>query len=74
MIKHYITKYEEDGKSYAESWIQLNIFGFTRCYSKRRIELQEVNVMAMEIKEYEGYKPKKSTGNKATTKKDKPKK
>lgn len=39
MIKHYITKYEEDGKRYAESWIQLNIFGFTRCYSKRRIEL-----------------------------------
>lgn len=39
MIKHYITKYEEDGKRYAESWIQLNIFGLTRCYSKKRIEL-----------------------------------
>lgn len=39
MIKHYITKYEENGKRYAESWIQLNVFGFIRCYSKKRIEL-----------------------------------
>ena len=73
MIKHYITKYKEDGKRYAESWIQLNIFGLTRCYSKKRIELQEVNTMALEIKEYDGYKPKKNTG-KSTAKKDKPKK
>ena len=39
MIKHYITKYEEDDKRYTKSWIQLNIFGLVRSYSKKRIEL-----------------------------------
>lgn len=39
MIKHYITKYEEDGKWYAEAWTQLNIFGKCFCFHKRRIEI-----------------------------------
>ena len=25
MIHHYITKYEERGQRYAESWIQINV-------------------------------------------------
>lgn len=40
MIKHYITKYEEDGKTYVESWLQLNLFGKAYCFSKRRIEIK----------------------------------
>lgn len=40
MIKHYITKYEEDGKLYAEAWDQINMFGKCFCYNKRRIEIK----------------------------------
>lgn len=29
MIHHYITKYEENRKLYAEAWIQIDIFGKT---------------------------------------------
>lgn len=39
MVKHYITKYEEDGKLYAESWIQINIFGKCYCISRKRTEI-----------------------------------
>lgn len=39
MIKHYITKYEENEERFAESWIQLNIFGIIRCFSKKRIKI-----------------------------------
>lgn len=39
MIKHYITKYVENGTKYAESWIQVNIFGKSYCFSKKRITL-----------------------------------
>ncbi len=30
LIHHYITKYTENGKRYAESWLQVNIFGWCR--------------------------------------------
>ena len=40
MIKHYITKYEEDGKLYAGSWIQINIFGRCYCISRKRLEIK----------------------------------
>lgn len=39
MLKHYITKYGQDGKKFAEAWLQFNIFGLTFCFWKRRIEL-----------------------------------
>ena len=39
MIKHYITKYTENGKRYAESWLQINLFGNCYCFSKKRIEI-----------------------------------
>lgn len=38
-MHHYITKYTEKGVKYAESWIQVNIFGFAICFSKRRIKI-----------------------------------
>lgn len=37
MVKHYITKYKENEKRYAESWIQINIFGKAFCMSKKKI-------------------------------------
>ena len=40
MIKHYITKYVEDGKRYAEAWIQINIFGRCYCISRKRLEIK----------------------------------
>lgn len=43
MIHHYITKYEEGGKLYAESWIQLNLLGKTFCFSKRKIVISTAN-------------------------------
>lgn len=39
MIKHYITKYEEENKRYAESWLQINIFGRGYCFWRKRIEI-----------------------------------
>lgn len=39
MIKHYITKYEEDGKLYAEAWVQINVFGRCYCISRKRTEI-----------------------------------
>lgn len=38
-MKHYITKYEENGKRYAESWLQINAFGNCYCFSRKKIEL-----------------------------------
>ena len=38
-MKHYITKYTEDGKLYAESWLQINLLGKSICLWKRRIEI-----------------------------------
>lgn len=38
-MKHYITKYTENEKRYAESWLQINIFGKCICFSKKRIEI-----------------------------------
>ena len=39
MMHHYITKYEENGKRYAESWMQINLFGRCFCFSKRKMEI-----------------------------------
>lgn len=39
MIHHYLTTYYEDGKRYAETWMQFNIFGLCFCFSKRRKEI-----------------------------------
>lgn len=38
-MHHYITKYEECGRRYAEAWIQLNIFVWTFCFGRKRIEI-----------------------------------
>jgi len=38
-MKHYITKYRENGKRYAESWMQINILGWAFCFSKKKIEI-----------------------------------
>lgn len=40
MLHHYITKYSEDGVLYAESWLQINLFGKCFCFSKKRIALK----------------------------------
>ncbi len=40
MLHHYITKYTENGKKYAEAWLQLNVFGFSFCFSKRKKGLE----------------------------------
>lgn len=38
-MKRYITKYTENGKLYAEAWDQINIFGKTYTFHRRRIEI-----------------------------------
>ena len=38
-MHHYITKYKEEGTQYAESWIQINFFGFVYCFWKKRIAI-----------------------------------
>lgn len=39
MVKHYLTKYVEGGVKYAESWIQINLFGKCFCFSKKKIKI-----------------------------------
>lgn len=39
MIKHYITNYEEKGRLYAEAWLQINVFHYCYCFSKKKIAL-----------------------------------
>ena len=38
-MKHYITKYIQNGVRYAESWMQINLVGKCFCFSKRRIAI-----------------------------------
>ncbi len=38
-MKHYITKYREGEKAYAESWLQITLFGKVFCFWKKRIEI-----------------------------------
>ena len=40
-MHHYITKYWENGKHYAESWIQINMFGRSYCFSKQRTTISK---------------------------------
>lgn len=39
MIHHYITKYTENNQRFAESWLQINIFGKCFFLSKKRIKI-----------------------------------
>ena len=39
MIKHYITKYQENGQRFAESWLQINLFGKCYCFSRKLIKI-----------------------------------
>ncbi len=38
-MKHYITKYTENGIKYVEAWIQINLLGKCFCFWKKRIEI-----------------------------------
>lgn len=40
MFHHYLTIYVENGKLYAESWIQLNLFGWSWCFSRIKTEIK----------------------------------
>ena len=33
--KHFLTVYEENSKLYAESWLQLDVFGRSYCFLKK---------------------------------------
>lgn len=37
--KHFLTVYEENNKLYAESWLQLDVFGRSYCFSKNKKEI-----------------------------------
>lgn len=37
--KHYLTVYEENSKLYAESWLQLDVFDRSYCFSKNKKEI-----------------------------------
>ena len=38
-MHYYITKYEENGKRWAEAWVQINIFGWHICFCHKRIAI-----------------------------------
>ncbi len=31
-MRHYITRYQEDGVLYAEAWLQIDLFGKSFCF------------------------------------------
>ena len=37
----YLTKYKENGERYAESWLQLNLFGRVYCFSRRKLVIEK---------------------------------
>ena len=39
MLRHYITKYKEGDHYYAESWLQLELFGKAWCFSCKKIDV-----------------------------------
>ena len=39
MLRHYITKYKEGDRYYAESWLQLELFGKVWCFSCKKIDV-----------------------------------
>lgn len=39
MVHHYITKYYENGKRYAEAWVQIDLFKWCLCLFKRKIQI-----------------------------------
>lgn len=42
IIKHHLTVYVENNeKKYAESWLQIDIFGKSYCFSRRKKELAQ---------------------------------
>jgi hypothetical protein len=41
MIHHYITVYGENGRVYAESWMQLDIFGRCFCFWNRKMDITD---------------------------------
>lgn len=38
-MRHYITKYHEDGKQKVVSWVQINLFGKSFCFFKKEITI-----------------------------------
>lgn len=38
-VKHYQTKYQEDGQLKVESWIQFELFNQVYCFSRRVTEI-----------------------------------
>lgn len=41
MIRHYITKYWEDGARYAEAWLQVSVLGRCWCFSRKRVRIDD---------------------------------
>lgn len=39
MIKHYITKFEENGQEKVTAWSQINLFGKAFCWNIREVEV-----------------------------------
>ena len=55
MIRHYITKYKEGDRYYAESWLQLELFWKVWCFSCKKID---VTLRFQEaLKEFSEFEP-----------------
>lgn len=39
-LRHLIAEYEEDGRAYAEAWVQVDLLDMCWCLWRRRIELR----------------------------------
>ncbi|NLY09397.1 MAG: hypothetical protein GXZ11_05805 [Tissierellia bacterium] len=39
MVRHNITKYVEDNELVAEAWLQIDLFGFTFCFSRQKVKI-----------------------------------
>lgn len=51
MCKHYITQYVEEGKRVVEAWSQINLFGKSFCFHKRKLTVEDLPAGKEEQKE-----------------------
>jgi hypothetical protein len=40
-MKHYIAKYQENGRLFVEAWLQINFLRWSFCFSRKTIEIKE---------------------------------
>lgn len=49
MLHHYITRYTENGEDIVEAWLQLNIFNWCFCFSRRKKVIKNNSTITVQV-------------------------